>query len=102
MAVQGDAVKLSYGLVFIAAAEIDRGFAIERLTDRPDGVEQSWRLAKRPAGHEDLVVQVSLTGQKFTVETAMGLHFLDAAAGVGVRYGLATFIDANDHRTTLH
>jgi hypothetical protein len=83
------------------AVEIARGFAVEVLEANELGLEQSWKLAERPAGTEDLVIKVSLSGQSFTNDTDSGLHFVDPATGVGVRYGVATFVDRDKHETKI-
>jgi len=66
----------------------------EHIENRDDGVEQSWRFSTAPAGAGDLVVRIAVTGQTFRARTEHGLHFWDAKSGVGVRYGLPTWIDA--------
>ncbi len=81
--------------------EVARELATEHLRDGAAGLEQSWSFATRPSGSEDLVVRVAFSGETFTSETATGLHFVDRATGVGVRYGVATFIDAAGARTEV-
>ncbi|HSM93065.1 MAG TPA: hypothetical protein VLT47_09260, partial [Anaeromyxobacteraceae bacterium] len=71
--------------------EVPRGPAVERLQNGAEGVEQSWRFARRPDGDGDLEVRVALVAGEFTGETEAGLHF--SAGALGVRYGHATWID---------
>ena len=78
-----------------------RGGAEEILQNGPSGVEQSWRFEHAPSGRGDLVVRVAASGLRYAGTTEGGLHFVDPATGVGVRYGIATFIDADGARTTI-
>jgi hypothetical protein len=80
---------------------IDHGVAVERLKNVPEGVEQSWTFAAAPDGKADLEVRLSVAGQVFAGENGAGLHFVDPATRVGVRYGLATWVDASGKRTAL-
>lgn len=73
---------------------ITRGGVTERLENRDEGVEQSFAFAERPAGAGDLVVRMAASGQTYVGATEGGLHFTDPVAGLGVRYGLATWVDA--------
>src|SRR6185437_17101768 len=82
-----------------ATVSIDRGAAVEHLENTDDGVEQSFRFAERPAGSGDLVVRLRASGEPFVGATEKGLHFADAASGLGVRYGAATWVDARGQRT---
>jgi hypothetical protein len=81
--------------------EIARGFAVEKLRSTAQGLEQSWTFAARPDGEGDLQVRVQTSGHAFLKATATGLHFADAASGLGVRYGVATLIDARGARTRI-
>ena len=83
------------------ALVMTRGTLQERLVNSGQGVEQSWAMASRPAGSGDLVVKVKVSGLKYAGATAAGLHFADAASGLGLRYGHATFVDANRKRTAV-
>jgi hypothetical protein len=74
------------------------GAAVEQLRFSADGLEQSWRFARRPAG--DLQISVRTTGLRFTGATRLGLHFRDGAGRLW-RYGVATLIDAHGTRTTV-
>jgi hypothetical protein len=80
---------------------IQRGEVIEHLRNDEDGVEQSFELAQRPAGSGDFVVSVRVSGEVYAGQTAGGHHFTDAATGLGVRYGVATWVDASGERTPL-
>jgi hypothetical protein len=51
------------------AVEIARGLAVETLEANGSGLEQSWKLATRPAGTGDLVIEVAVSGQSFTSDT---------------------------------
>src|SRR6185503_14412863 len=72
---------------------IDRGEAVERLSNFDRGVEQSWEFANEPAGDGDLTVEVAVSGHAFAGETKTGLHFATPGR-LGVRYGRATWVDA--------
>jgi hypothetical protein len=78
------------------ALEIARGAAVEVLTNREDGIEQSWRFDAAPAGTGDLIVNVQITGQEFIGQTATGLHF-QSSDGLGFRYSHAVWLDAAGH-----
>ncbi|MEZ4375930.1 MAG: hypothetical protein R3B07_34310, partial [Polyangiaceae bacterium] len=79
-----------------------RGPALEVLENTKDGVEQSWEFASRPElGGEDLVIHVGVSGQEFTGASERGLHFADSGTGLGFRYGLATWVDAEGKRTRV-
>ena len=66
------------------AVRIERGGVTEIVQNRASGVEQSWRLAERPAVDGDLVFEVAVQGPRFAGETDGGLHFA-AAGGPGAR-----------------
>lgn len=72
--------------------------ARERLHNGDDGVEQSWTFDRAPDGRGDVAVRVRVGGQRYRGETEHGLHFIDDATGLGVRYGTATWIDARGER----
>jgi hypothetical protein len=80
---------------------IVRGSVVEHLENTEDGVEQSFEFATRPAGSGDLDVKIAVTGESFVGETEHGLHFVDPATGIGVRYGVATWVDAQGTRTQV-
>ncbi|HVK68062.1 MAG TPA: hypothetical protein VM694_26565, partial [Polyangium sp.] len=82
-----------------ASLGIQRGAVVEHLENDEEGVEQSFEFAERPTGEGDLEVKIVVTGEAFLGETEGGLHFADPATGLGVRYGVATWIDANGVRT---
>lgn len=70
---------------------VERPGVVERLENRADGVEQSWRFAAAPEGGGDLVVRMPVEGA-FIGATEHGLHFTGGV--LGVRYGHGTWIDA--------
>jgi hypothetical protein len=78
-----------------------RGAVVEHVENTEQGVEQSFEFASRPAGSGDLDVKITVTGESFVGATEQGLHFADPATGVGVRYGVATWVDAQGTRTQL-
>ncbi len=77
------------------------GSVIEHLLNRDAAVEQSWSFKTTPAGTDDLLVRIQATGQEFAGETENGLHFVDRATGLGLSYGVVTWIDANQQTTEL-
>lgn len=83
------------------ALEVARAAVTERLENNEHGLEQSWRFAARPAGTGDLVVRLAVSGEPYAGTTAGGIHFADAKSGLGVRYGHATWVDANGKRTAV-
>jgi hypothetical protein len=80
------------------AVAIDHGVAVERVRNGDDGPEQSWTFAERPRG--ELAVRVAATGLSYVGSSATGLHFAESD-GHGVRYGVATLIDARGRRVTV-
>jgi hypothetical protein len=79
----------------------DLGEAVEVRRNTPDGLEQQWEFSRPPAGSGDLVIRVKATGLEFRNGNASGLHFADPRSGSGVRYGIATWVDAHRTRTTV-
>jgi hypothetical protein len=73
----------------------------ESLRNGPGGVEQSWTFDTKPHGTGDLRVRVRVSGLRYRGETEHGLHFADGKTPLGVRYGLATWIDADGHETPV-
>jgi len=71
----------------------DFGSMVETWAMHAAGVEQSWELAQRPEGEEDLVVRVAVDGAEFLRQDAFGLRFL-TSDGVELTYSDATWIDA--------
>ena len=59
------------------------------------GFLQEWTVAMRPAGVGDLVVRVPIEQGAPIAEEGGGVRF------VGASYGVATWVDANDRRTTV-
>ena len=85
------------------ALEIARGGAsgvVETWTNGDAGSEQAWRFGSRPAGEGDLVVEVRASGLAYRGVTATGLHFANRA-GLGFRYGHATWVDAAGERVEV-
>ncbi len=80
---------------------IDRGLAVERLENTEQGLEQSFRFEARPAGGGDVTVRVPVSGQRYDGATANGLHFVDDATRLGVRYGVPTWVGADGERTPV-
>jgi hypothetical protein len=105
--IERGAARLDEGASTDARAEasgslaVRRGAVIERLENDDDGVEQSFVFASASAGQGDLTVHLRVSGEEFVGATASGLHFADRAAGLGVRYGGAVWVDARNARTPL-
>jgi hypothetical protein len=74
---------------------------VERLESRDQGLEVSWSFPARPRGAGDLEVRVHASGLEPAGETPSGLHFRDPATGLGLRIGVATWIDAKGERTLV-
>jgi hypothetical protein len=75
--------------------QINRGDLVERITNREDGIEQSWVFQAKPEGDGDLTVDVSVTGQNFVTDNERGLHFA-SPLGLGFAYSHAAWRDSND------
>lgn len=84
-----------------AHLEMVRGVIIEELKNTENGVEQSWRFAKRPETTGDLTITVSVDGLDYIGTTDNGLHFAEKESNLGLRYGIGTWIDANGDKTTI-
>lgn len=80
---------------------IDRGDIVEHLKSSTEGVEQSFSLEHRPAGEGDLEIEIRVSGQVYYGWTESGHHFFDPSTGLGVRYGLAKWIDATGTTTEV-
>jgi large repetitive protein len=80
---------------------IARGAVRETLANRPEGLEQSWTFAAPPPGEGDLVLRIAVRGEGFSGDSIGGLHFEDAASGLGVRYGQAGWVDARGNRASI-
>lgn len=83
------------------AVAFRRGPTTERFQVTHAGAEQSWAFAERPSGAGDLTVRVRVTGLAYRGATGAGLHFADAATGLGVRYSHATWVDGAGARTAV-
>jgi hypothetical protein len=66
----------------------------ETFVNVADGLEQSWHFSEAPAADGPLTIRVRIDGMLFDVKTKTGLHFYDPESGIGVRYGVARWIDA--------
>jgi hypothetical protein len=80
---------------------VDRGVLVEHFRNGEGGVEQSWSFTRKPEGEGELRVRVQASGLAYTGETEHGLHFADAATGLGFRYGHGVWVDANGVRTQV-
>ena len=80
---------------------IDRGLATEALENTEQGLVQSFRFEARPAGAGDVTVRIPVSGLRHDGATAKGLHFVDGATRLGMRYGAATWVDATGVRTPV-
>ncbi|WP_437550013.1 MYXO-CTERM sorting domain-containing protein [Sorangium sp. So ce367] len=80
---------------------VARAGAAEHLRNGPAGVEQSFEFSAAPAGDGDLVVRVRVDGLRHAGATEGGHHFIDPASGLGLRYGVATWIDARGTATRV-
>ena len=81
---------------------VRRGPAFEETVEnKDDGVEVSWHFPSRPRNQGDLEVRLAASGLEYRGETAGGHHFHDPASGLGVRFGHATWIDADGERTAV-
>ncbi|WP_338870295.1 hypothetical protein [Myxococcus stipitatus] len=81
---------------------LDRGSVRETLRNGEKGTEQAWEVDREPEGEGPLTVRVRVTGQRFVQSSAEGLHFApEDGEGPGVRYGLATWVDARGTCTPL-
>ncbi|MCP4548645.1 MAG: HYR domain-containing protein, partial [bacterium] len=83
------------------AIVMQRAFADERLAQTERGVEQSWRFEQAPEGEGNLVVRVVVEGYEHLTNTDTGLHFEDPNGDLGIRYGLAHWIDAEGKVTDI-
>jgi VCBS repeat-containing protein len=77
-----------------------RGEVAEELLNSERGIEQRWRFTSAPRGEGELLLRVPVRGLRFAGETSHGVHFADAA-GLGVRYGNATWTDAMGKKTEI-
>lgn len=78
--------------------ETRRGDFVERLHNRPDGVEQTWHFEQAPAGDGDLVLAIDATGLELAGVTDSGLHFRQRPGELGFRYSHGTWIEADGDR----
>jgi hypothetical protein len=74
---------------------------VEHLRNSEQGVEQSWSFEQAPRGKGDLWVRIPVKGLVHTGTSEQGLHFADARAGLGFRYGHGTWIDGKGRRTPI-
>ncbi len=78
-----------------------RGEVVEHFRNLDEGLEQSWELAREPAGDGDLRVRVRASGLEYVGTTASGLHFADSETGLGFRYGHGVWIDDDGTETPV-
>ncbi len=97
---RGSLDRLAFTTTAVARGDHDVT-STERFEASPDGVEQSWRFETRPRGSGALAVTVATDGLTFAHADATGLHFRNAGASHGIRYGHGTFIDAAGERTAI-
>ena len=83
------------------AVAITRGAAIERIENQEDGAAQSWSFASAPKGQGALEIRVKTSGLAYVEQSPQGLHFANPGSELGLRYSLATWIDADGRRTTI-
>lgn len=77
----------------------DCGQVTEELENLESGIEQRWRVPRKPWGSGPLVVKVPVVAGRFEGRTQAGLHF--AAGALSVRYGHGTWVDARGTRTEV-
>ena len=73
----------------------------ESLSNGPEGMEQSWTFVRAPEGSGALIARIPVRGMALKARTATGIHFADAGSGLGIRYGHATWVDAQGRRTPV-
>ncbi len=78
----------------------ERGPVREDFRPGEDGLEQSWHFSARPPGEGQLQVKVSVSGASAVTRDATGLR-LQPEHGAPLRYGNATWIDADGKKTAL-
>jgi hypothetical protein len=82
--------------VLIRRQEFEEEFRATEL-----GVEHAWRFARRPEGAGDYVLRVAVSGLGYRGKTRDGHHFGLGGDHPGLRYGVATFIDAKNVATRV-
>lgn len=84
-------------------AEYDLGGLVEAYDVRDEGVEQTFVVARRPAGSGDLVIRGALTTSlsALPVDGHDPVAFVDGAGRPLVHYGAATAIDAQGRRCEM-
>jgi hypothetical protein len=88
------------GLATASIAGVTATDVEERLEPLAGGaLEQSWRFAEAPAGPVEL--RVVFDGMQAVSQDDEGVTFAATAGGRRVRYGAATFIDADGVRTAV-
>lgn len=75
---------------------IDRGDVREEHLLQPAGVEQRWTFATKPDGDGPLEIRVRIDGATYEGADDRGLRFV--GPGGHVRYGLASWVDADGAR----
>jgi hypothetical protein len=87
--------------VFDGDLVIEHGLVHEYFINGEDSVEQMWTFDDAPAGSGDLEIRVRTGGQSYVGWDEHGHHFMDGATGVGIRYGVATWIDGSGRETPV-
>ena len=101
---RGTNLRLGSGAVRLGEhgeALFDRGVAVERLKNRPEGVEQSWIFDVPPDGAGPMEVRVEVSGLTYEGQTDQGHHFFGTEGTPGLRYGRAYWVDAGGARTEV-
>ncbi len=81
--------------------QIERSVAQEQFINREAGVEQLWLFDAAPAGQGNLEIRVHLDGLAYVGQSEEGHHFADETTRMGIRYGLATWIDGAAQETEV-
>jgi MYXO-CTERM domain-containing protein len=76
---------------------IECGESIEVIAPTGRGVEQSWEIARRPAGTGDLLVRVRVAGASYEGRSPRGLRLRTPQAMLG--YSDVTWVDARGQRS---
>ncbi len=74
---------------------------VANLQAQPEGLEQTWAFATKPAGGADLVVRVPYSTAMNPVDEGGGLLFYDPIAQIGLRVGRTAWVSGDGTRTAL-
>ncbi len=80
---------------------IGRGAITEYVANAEDGVHLSWSVPSEPKGTGDLVVRLTVSGERYVAATTSGLHFAQDRSMPGLVFGAATWIDAAGVRSAV-